>query len=195
MNTKTISLVAIFAALAIILNVIRIPTIYWPNMVYNFAEIPILISFLLYGFKIGLMVQIIHIIGQEIFFPVGSGGLVAYPLTFLLFIFSFSGIYFANKLTNIINNSKEQPTEKKKIIVYTSFAAAFRGTLGPIIDYGVLYGIFLPIALGRIFPQEYIIALIPSFIIYHVTTILYSVPVAYIISRKTSKYLKINPRF
>ena len=164
-------------------------------MVYIFAGIPVLISFLLYGFKVGLLVQIIHIIGQEIFFPVGPGGLVTYPLTLLLFIFSFSGIYFANKLTNNINNSKEQPIEKKKIISYTIFAAAFRGTLGPIIDYGLLYGIFLPIALGRIFPQDFIIALIPSFIIYHVTTILYSVPVAYIISRKISKYLKIKPRF
>lgn len=195
LNARSTALIAVFAALAIVLNAIRIPTIYWPNMVYTFAGLPVLVSFFLYGFKVGLMVQIIHIIGQEIFFPVGPAGVLTYPLGFFIFVFVFSGIYFANRLTRHVNNSEKQIGEKKKIFFYTGFSVLFRGALMPIIDYAILYSIFLPLALGIDIPQHYILTLVPGFIIYHVTTALYSVPIAYIIARKTSNYLKINPKF
>ena len=192
LNARYVALIAVFSALAIVLNAIRIPTFYWPNMVYTFAGIPILISFFLYGFKVGLIVQIIHIIGQEIFFPAGPAGVVTYPLGFFVFLFMFSGIYVANRLIKHTTSNLENISEKKKISLFTVFAAVFRGGLMPIIDYSILYSVFLPLALGIDIPQNYIFSLVPSFIIYHVTTVLYSVPIAYTIARKTSNYLKIN---
>ena len=159
-------------------------------MFYTFTEIPVLISFLLYGFKIGFMVEVVHIIGQEIFFPLGAGGLVAYPLGFFAVGLMFFGIYFANKISGQKANSNRLRNEKTKTVLYTVFPAAFRSALMPIIDYAVFYGILLPIALGIDFPQGYVIALVPSFIIYNFTTALFSAPVAYLIAKKTSIFLE-----
>ena len=65
----------------------------------------------------------------------------------------------------------------------------------PIIDYAVLYTILLPIALGISIPESYIIALVPAFILYNVTSTLYAVPIAYLIARKVSKQLKISAKY
>lgn len=195
LNPKSISLVVVFAALAIVLNAIRIPAIFWPNMFFTFAGIPVLISFQLYGFKIGFMVELVHIIGQEIFFPLGAGGVVAYPLGFFAVGFMFIGIYFANKLMSKRANSEKQFDEKKKTILYTVFSGAFRGGLMPIIDSAVFYGILLPIALGIDFPPQYILSLLPSFVIYNLTAGLYNAFISYLVARKTSNYLKINAKY
>ncbi len=195
MNPKSISLVVVFAALAIVLNAIRIPAIFWPNMFFTFAGIPVVISFLLYGFKIGFTVELIHVIGQEIFFPVGAGGIVAYPLGFFAVGFMFFGIYFANKLIVKRANWKKQFNEKKKITIYTIFSGVFRGGFMPIIDYAVFYSILLPIALGIDFPQQYVLSLIPSFVIYNLTAGLYNTFIAYLVAKKTNNYLKINAKY
>jgi riboflavin transporter FmnP len=195
LNAKSISLIIVFASLAIVLNTIRIPTIYWPNMIYTFSGIPVLVSFLLYGFKIGFMVEIIHILGQEIFFPVGPAGVVTYPLGIFVFIFMFSGIYCAYRLIKNSYSLKKESSEKKNIGLYTFFSVCIRGGFMPIIDYAVFYSILLPIALGIDIPQDYILTLVPGFIIYNITTALYSVPIAYLLARKTSKYLKIHAKF
>ena len=98
MNARSISLIAVFAAISIVLNVIRIPTIFHPNFFYVFYDIPVLVAFMLYGFKIGFLVEIIHIMGQEIFFPIGAGGIVTYPMGVVIHTFMFSGVFIANKL-------------------------------------------------------------------------------------------------
>src|SRR5512136_231357 len=97
MNTKSVTLIITFAAVAIALNAVRIPTFYWPGMFYTLCDIPIVIVFLLFGFKIGLMVEGIHVLGQEIFFPVGPGAVVAYPMGFVTNLLMVSGIYVASR--------------------------------------------------------------------------------------------------
>ena len=191
LNTKSISLIAIFAALAIIVNAIRIPTFYLPGFFYSLYEIPILVTFIIYGFKIGFLVEIIHIIGQEIFFPLGPAGIVTYPMGLVVHLLMFSGIYLANTIIKRKNVSEKG--EKKALIYYTGFATALRGALMPIIDYSILYNILLPIALGRTIPETYILALLPGFILYNVTNALYAIPIAYLIAQKVSKQLKISP--
>jgi hypothetical protein len=65
----------------------------------------------------------------------------------------------------------------------------------PIIDYGVLYSILLPLVLGVTFPATYMSALIPAFVLFNVTSTLYLVPIAYLIAKKTSTHLIIEKRF
>jgi len=192
MNTRSITLIAIFAALAIVLNSIRIPTIYWPNMFYLLADIPIVVAFLLYGFKVGVLVEVLHIAGQLLFFPMGPAGIVTYPMGLLINLLMFSGIQLANKFmkSKVVSNS--QFDQKKKISYFTGFAAVFRTGIMPIIDYGVLYHILLPIALSIVIPEVYVLALVPSFILYHVTTTLYVVPIAYLLAKRSSKYLQVK---
>jgi len=65
----------------------------------------------------------------------------------------------------------------------------------PIIDYAVLYSVLLPLVLNTSIPEAYILALVPSFVIYNVTSTLYAVPIAYITAKRVSEYLKIETRF
>lgn len=101
----------------------------------------------------------------------------------------FSGIYLANKY---LNSKVKEPTARKRTIYFTGIAAALRGALMPIIDYSLLYYFLLPLVLGYSIPQSYTVALIPSFVVYNLTSTLYAAPLAYLISRKASKHLKIK---
>ena len=62
----------------------------------------------------------------------------------------------------------------------------------PIIDYAVLYNVLLPLVLSIPIPETYIAALVPSFVLYNITSALYAVPLAYLTAKKVSKYLKIE---
>jgi len=195
LDARSVALIAVFSAIAISLNAIRIPSVYWSNISYGFYEIPVLVAFIIYGFKIGYLVEILHIMGQEIFFPMGVGAVVVYPMGLIFHMFMFSGIYLANKLINRKIAKGKKVSEKKTVIYFTGLATALRGGLMPIIDYAVLYSILIPIALGISIPQTYILALVPSFIIYNVTSTLYTVPIAHLIALKTSKHLRIKAKF
>lgn len=189
MNAKSLALIAIFSAMAIVLNAIKIPTVYWPAMFYMVSDIPVLVAFLLFGFKIGFLVEAIHILGQEIFFPAGPAGIVVYPMGIFIHLFMFSGIYLASKF---LKHRAKEPYSKKRMLYFTGFAAVLRGALMPIIDSGLLYYFLLPLVLGRTIPSVYIMGLIPSFVVYNVTSTLYAVPIAHLIARKASKHLKIK---
>jgi riboflavin transporter FmnP len=195
LNARSYALISVFAALAIVLNIFKIPVFYWPGFSYTICEIPVLVAFLIYGFKLGFLVEAIHIIGQEIFFPAGMTGLVIYPLGFLVHLFLFFGMYLANELIKRKIAKGNEVSEKKRTIFFTGLATALRGGLMPIFDYAVLYSILLPIALGYAIPQPYILALVPAFILYNITSTLYAVPIAYVIARKVSIHLKINPKY
>ena len=193
MNARSISAITVFTALAIILNAVRIPTFYHPGFFYSLYEIPVLVAFIIYGFKIGFLVETLHIIGQEIFFPLGPGGVVAYPMGLVVHLLMFTGIYFAYKIIKRKMDNGNDINEKKNIIYFTGLATVLRGVLMPMIDYAVLYKILLPLALGRTIPETFILALVPAFIIYNITSSLLAVPIAYLIARKVSNYLKIMP--
>ncbi len=195
MDAKSIALVTTFAALAIALNAIRIPTFYWPGWSYTLAEIPVLVAFLVYGFKIGLLVEVIHIAGQEIFFSVGPGGVVVYPMGLLVLPLMFCTIYLSTKFIIRKPASESQFSEKKAAIYLTGIVTAIRGGLMPLADYFLLYNILLPLALGRVIPAAYVAGLVPAFIVYNVTCALYAVPVAYFIARQASKHLRLDAAF
>jgi hypothetical protein len=123
---------------------------------------------------------------------VGPGGIVIYPMGLVYHLLMFSGIYLAGKFISCRAASGRQFGEKKRTVYLTGFATAVRGGLMPIIDSAVMYSILIPLVLGVAIPASYIAALVPSFVLYNVTSTLYVVPVAYLISRKTRKYLGIE---
>jgi riboflavin transporter FmnP len=192
MNARAVSLITTFAALAIVLNTIRIPTFYWPGWFYTLSDIPVIAAFLIYGFRIGILVEVLHIAGQEIFFPVGPGGLVVYPMGLLVVPIMVVGIYFAKKFVAHKTAVTNQVSEKKATIYLTGFAVAFRGSIMPVVDFFVLYQILLPIVLGRVIPVTFVMGLVPAFIIYNITSALYAVPVAYFIAKRVIKILALE---
>ncbi len=195
MNARSIASIAVFSAIAIAMNAFRIPSFYWPGFTYGFYEIPVVIAFIIYGFKIGYLVEIIHIMGQEIFFSTAPGAFVVYPMGLIFHTFMFSGIYLANKLINRKISNGKNVSEKKRTIYFTGLTTAIRGGLMPTIDYTVLYGILIPLALGVTLPQSYTLGLIPAFITYNITSTLYTVPIAYMVAKKTTSYLTTKAKY
>jgi riboflavin transporter FmnP len=192
LNARSIALISTFAALAIALNTIRIPSIFWPGFAYSFCEIPVLVAFLIFGFKIGFLVEALHIAGQEIFFPAGPAGIVVYPMGLIFVPLMFSGVYLASKFLARRAASGKQISEKNRTLYFAGFATALRGGIMPIIDYTIMYGILLPLVLSITIPAAHIAALVPSFIVYNITNALYVVPIAYLVAKRVSKYLKME---
>jgi riboflavin transporter FmnP len=193
MNTRSIAVIAVFAAVSIALNVVRIPTFYWPGLSYTLGEIPIVVAFLLFGFKIGILAEALRIVGLEIFFPAGLTGALTYPIGGISIFLMISGLYLARRLITHKFGSAKFFGEKKSAIYLTAFAVASRGGIMPLFDYGLMYHALLPLALGYIIPEAYILALVPSFVLYNITVALYTVPIAIVVALKVSKYLKIEP--
>jgi riboflavin transporter FmnP len=194
MNARSIALIITFAAIAIALNTVRIPTIYWPSFSYHFSEIPIVVAFLLFGPRIGVLVEVLHLAGQLVFFPVGPAGLVVYPMGFVAVLLMLAGVYLASRFASRKTASEKPLSEKRRTIYLTAFAAASRGGIMPFLTYGVMYHVLLPLVLGISIQEAYIAALVPSFVLYNVTVPLYTVPIASIIATKVGRYLRIEPR-
>jgi riboflavin transporter FmnP len=191
MNARSIALAITFAAIAIALNIVKIPTIFLPGFSYHFNEIPIVVAFFLFGPKIGLLVGILHLAGQELLFPNGPTGIVAYPMGFIALLVMVLGAYVAVRL--ISRSLKPKFSEKRRSIWLTACAAASRGGIMPVLQYFLLYGILFPLVLGTDIPRTYAATLIPSFILYNVTVALYTVPIAYLVAKEVSKRLRIGP--
>ena len=192
MNARSIALAITFAAIAIALNTVKIPTIYLPGFPYHFNEIPLVVAFFLFGPKIGLLVGILHLAGQELLFPIGPTGIVAYPMGFIALLVMVSGTYVASRLISQNPRSNNQFSEKRRSIWLTACAATSRGGIMPVLQYFLLYGILFPLVLGTDLPRTYAATLIPSFILYNVTVALYTVPLAYLVAREVSKRLRIG---
>jgi riboflavin transporter FmnP len=194
MNARSIALIITFTAIAIALNTVRIPTIYWPGFSYYFSEIPIVVAFLLFGVKIGVLVEVLQLAGQLVLFPAGPAGFAIYPMGFVASLLMLAGVYVASRFTAHKDVSQNSLNGRKPIIYLTAFAIAFRGAIMPLIDYGITYRVLLPLVLGISIPETYIVALVPSFVLFNVTVPLYTVPIAYVVATKVSRALRIEPR-
>lgn len=192
MNTKSIALAITFAAVAIALTAIKIPIFFYPGGFFRFSQIPIIVAFLLFGPKIGVSVGFFTLVGQIAVFPNGANAIfIAYPMEFISALLMFAGMYFSNIL--IKNNRVGRYfLLKKPATRLTAFATLFRGGIMPFVDYIVVFHVLIPLVM-QINPLEtYIVALIPSFIAYNVITPLYTIPVAYIVTKRVSRSLDLE---
>lgn len=190
MNSKSIALVITFAAVAIALNAIRIPTVFYPGTYFQFSQIPIVIAFLLFGVKTGVFVGLLNLAGGLALFPIGAVGLIVYPADFLSSLLMIAGIWIARKFTNYINESRRFPVFKKPAIGLTLGAIALRTGIMPFFDFAVVYHVLVPLILGIKPSEVYILGLVPAFVLYNAIVSLYVVSVAYVVAAKASKPLK-----
>jgi riboflavin transporter FmnP len=189
MNTKSIALIITFAAVAIALNAVRIPSVFDPGASYQFSQIPIVVAFLLFGVRIGLFVGILNMAGGLLLFSTGPGSIISYPMGLVSVLVMFAGLFVGSRF--ITKNGESRYTA----IGLTFSAAVLRGCLMPFVDYGLLYHVLVPLILGVSPPEAFIAGLVPAFILYNVTVPLYTIPVAYIVATKVGKNLKMEPRF
>jgi riboflavin transporter FmnP len=99
MNTKTLATIAVFSAVTISLNPISIPAPFLPNFPYRFWDIPIIVAFFLFGFKVALSIAALNGVGQLLLFPRPIG--VVAPIWFFIAILTLLlGLYSVTKLLN-----------------------------------------------------------------------------------------------
>jgi riboflavin transporter FmnP len=184
MKTKLLALAITFAAVAIALTAIKIPTLFYPGGFFRFSQIPVVIAFLIFGFRIGVLVGFITLIGQIAVFPFNPSAIfIAYPMEFASSLVMFVGMHLSSKLVKNDRSGKFSLL-KKPSIGLTAFAALFRGGIMPLADYWVTFHVLVPLVLQVKVSEAYIVALVPSFIAYNLIVPLYTVPAAYIVAKR-----------
>jgi riboflavin transporter FmnP len=184
LNTKTISLIIVFAALSVVLDVlpVRIPAPYAPYLIYQIWEIPIVAAFLLYGARVGVLITLVNTIILLIWFP---GALPSGPLYNMAAILSMLlGMGIVKTLV-----AKHSP-ERGGIIaaLLTASGVTFRTAFMALVDY-----IFLrfPPPVGYGLPEAGIIAAIPLVVIFNLTLALYTIPLGYSAAQAVRSYIRM----
>jgi len=187
-NSREISLIIIFVALAIALDPIRIPSVYLLGISYRFSEIPILAAFLIFGPKIGISVAILNLPIEIMLFPLPAA-IIGVPFVFILTMSMFFGIYLASGLLKrrALKNINSGTTSVK---YFTAFGALFRTAIAPFV-VAFLYRFVLPI-IGINLSDALVVSLMPAFAVYALTFSLYTIPIAYLVARTASRNLKIG---
>ena len=177
MDSKKISVVAVFTALTIVLNMspIKIPAPYAPFLFYQIWEIPIVTATLLYGFNIGIIIAVTNTLILLIAFP---GALPTGPIYNLIAILSMLfGIYFNVKyIVSLVY--KQQET------MITIFSTT-TGIIMRVLVMTIVNWIFLPYPPPVRFsmPKKASIPLIPLIAFFNATLALYTIPVGYALNR------------
>ncbi|MCW3999881.1 MAG: hypothetical protein NWE93_06555 [Candidatus Bathyarchaeota archaeon] len=192
MQSKAVALTITFAAIAIALNAVRIPTIFWARNFFQFSQIPIVVAFLLFGLTVGILVGFLNLLGALALFPLGLNGVVAYSMDFVSLLVMFVGLYLASKLVNGRSLAR-LGFVVTPLVSLTASALLLRGSIMPLIDYSVLYHVLIPTFFGLTFPEVALLGLVPIFVLYNIVTVLYTVPIAYMVASKASKHLNIQP--
>ena len=189
MDTKVLALIVIFAALSIALEPIRIPTFFWPGQYFRLWELPVIVAFFLFGFKVGFSVSVLNAVGYVAIFPDVSG-ILGPPWRIILMMSVFTGLILARKVKNFTNPQPEKRL-KKPIVVYTIFGIVSRAAIMPFVDIGV-YKFLLPLVIGRVIPDAYIFGLVPGIVLFNILVPLYTIPIAYGAAKTISKSMKIG---
>ena len=182
MNTKTLALMIIFTALTVALNVAG-PKIPFPVPLYSFLyfqiwEIPIVVSFLAMGPKVGVAVTAINTL---ILFAVFNPGANAGPVYNLIAILAmFLGIYIPYKIAcRGCKNINLGEYLKKHIAVVTISTTALGIFMRVAITTPVNYfALQQPYPIGFSFTQPATLAFLPFSALFNAIVALYTIPIA-----------------
>jgi len=182
MNSKTISAVAIFAALTVALTItspVRIPA---PPPVsflkYTIWEIPIVVAFMFFGPLVGVAVAIINAIVLLAVYP---GDLPIGPLYNLTAVLSMLlGIYVTHKL--IAKGFKVQ-SKTLLAVISTALGGMLRVGIMSIVNWTFLR---YPYPVGFSMPDVALLPLLPFIGLFNFITVLYTVPLGHFIARVVS---------
>lgn len=178
MDSKTIAVVAVFAALTVGLNLspVKIPAPYAPYLIYQLWEIPIVAAFLLYGVRVGVGISIINTIMLLAVFP---GALPTGPLYNLAAVLSMLlGIYIIYRFATLNRRRETMLTAS-----FTTVGIIFRVGIMTIVNWTFLPH---PPPVGFGMPLAAVTAALPFIGFFNATLALYTVPLGYFIARAVS---------
>ena len=193
MNAKSIALIITFASLAIVLNPaisgMGIPYPLLPSLYFEVWEIPVIVAFLLFGWKIAISVGLINSAFLVAVFPGMSQPY--YATNFFAQIAMMIGIYLASRL--VPGKAAEgKPVSRTKIVLASVLLAIlFRVVLMWANMFFILY--VDPLQVYPTTPVWYIVTIIwPPQAVFNVILALYMVPSSYLIARVISRNMKIG---
>jgi riboflavin transporter FmnP len=185
MDTKKISLLIVFAALTIVLNLspLKFPAPYAPFLIYQVWEIPIVTAFLLYGTYFGVITAIINTLLLLVIFP---GALPTGPIYNLAAVLStLLGIYVVMKVLKDLLKIQSQT-----IIVSLSTGL---GMVMRVIIMSIINWVFIPYPppIGFGMPLQAVIALLPVVAFFNATLALYTIPISYFLANTVRERLNV----
>jgi riboflavin transporter FmnP len=194
MNTKTLALIIIFAALTIALNLAgpKIPAPYAPFLYYQIWEIPIVIAFLVLGPKSGLIISIINTVILLIVFP---GALPLGPLYNLIAVLSMLiGVYAAYRIATRGHETEDLSSFLRDHVKMISVSATGLGiTLRVAVTTFTNYFLLQQSPpVGFSYSSQAALAFLPLSAIFNGTVALYTIPIALAVSVAVVSRFKIK---
>jgi riboflavin transporter FmnP len=181
MNSKTIAVIAVFAALTVSLYYlapIKISAPYATFLIYQVWEIPIVVAFLLFGPRVGVAVTTINTIVLLAVFP---GALPIGPLYNLAAVLSMLlGIYLT---VRYVAKSFNMQSEALLVASSTALGSVVRVGIMSIMNWSLLR---YPYPIGFNMPDGALIAMLPLIGLFNFTIVLYTVPIGHFLARVVS---------
>ena len=188
MNTKALAMSIVFAGVAIVLNPaitgIRIPSPFLTGLYYQVWDIPILVAFLLLGFKYGVFAGVLNSFFLFAVFPGPSQPFYA-PSNVVAQFSMMIGIYLAIKLF-IRRGSPKKTVSRIKLVVTSTI-------LGILVRLPIMLTVMFVIL--RYFmglTQSIVLALLFVQVIYILVISAYTIPIAFVVAMAVNKNLKVG---
>ena len=182
-RSRTISAIALFTALAFVLNLlIKVPAPYAPFLVYQVWEVPILACFLIFGGWAGIAVSVLNLLILQVVYP---GPLPSGPLYNLAAILAtMLGVAAAHRL---FSKRGAGPS-------LVAGGATVLGGLSRVAIMTLVNGIFLPFSypIGFSIPPAALPGALTLIAIFNATLVLYTVPLAYLVLRTVSARYRLS---
>ena len=189
MNSKAIGLVIAFTALATILNLIRIPVPYLLTYSYQLGDIILVITFLLFGVKIGLTVAVFNMLATMVIYP-NPVSIIGAPYYLFSILAMVLGAYLFGKL--IKQRTQTKPYIDTKAATLSTICAVFTRTLIMLpLDFLVFpYLVSLVSGWSIVDAYNSVFLVMPAIILYNITVPIYVIPTSYFVAKKVSMHVK-----
>ncbi len=177
MNSKDLTIIAVFAAVAIVLSLspLKFSAPYAPFLKYQLWEIAIVTAFILYGVEMGVSIATINTFVLFVFFP---GDLPTGPIyNFIAVLSTLLGIYIVQKsVGSRFNRGREA--------ILTTLSTAF-GIITRVLVMSIVNWIVLPLdfPFGYNIAPEALPGLVSTVAFFNATIVLYTIPLGYIVAR------------
>lgn len=185
-KSRTITAVALFTALAFVLNVlVKVPAPYAPFLVYQVWEVPILAAFLIFGVSSGISVAILNLIILQVVYP---GPLPTGPLYNLAAILAtMLGVAVAHRI--LVRRGSRAPA--------VTVGSTILGGLSRVVIMTIVNGVFLPFSypIGFNIPGAALPGLLTLVAVFNATLALYTIPLAYLVLRTVASRYRLTAAF
>ena len=184
MKTRDLAAIAVFSALAIVLNFsFRIPAPYATFLVYQIWEIPILAAFFLFGFTVLFFVTGVNLVILFLFF---QGDSILGPVYWLAaWLSMMAGI----GLIKILLDRRALKNVAITAALYTAFGVAFRTAVMILVNYSALR---FPPPLGFSLPELVIVGYVPLIAFFNATLALYTIPLSYSLAQVVARNVRTS---